>query len=203
VRHGWPGDTALARLRPRGTLDPSFSDDGLRVADLGAHEDIASVAIQPGGKIVATGREIHVSPTHGALHDEDILLVRFEESGARDHSFAHDGVKRTNLRRNDEASKIVLQRDGKLLVAANTTRYYLGYGFDWVVLRYTRHGKLDDSFSKDGKTVLGVGGGIAADMVMQPNGRILEIGWSWEDDADTDGYGFQLARFKNDGLPLE
>jgi uncharacterized delta-60 repeat protein len=198
-RSDYRRDAALARLLPTGARDRSFSGDGRRLMDLGGDGDIASVAAQRGGKIVVAGVTIQVR--RGRLHREDIILARFKESGALDRRFSRDGIKRTDMRRYDEASKVIVQRDRKLVVAANTTDFSLDYGFDWVVLRYTRRGKLDRSFSRNGRTVLHVGGGIAADMAIQPDGRILEIGWSWEDDADTDGYGFELARFTNDGLP--
>jgi uncharacterized delta-60 repeat protein len=48
---------AIARYRPNGALDPSFSGDGKRAVDFTSGDDWAEdVAIQPDGRIVAAGR---------------------------------------------------------------------------------------------------------------------------------------------------
>ena len=50
-------DFALARYKPNGALDPTFSGDGKQTTDFGASEDRANgVAVQGDGKIVAVGR---------------------------------------------------------------------------------------------------------------------------------------------------
>jgi uncharacterized delta-60 repeat protein len=63
---------ALARYNTNGSLDTSFSGDGLMTVDLGAGNDVAmSVAIQPDGHIVAGG--YNVNPSTG---NYDFALVR-------------------------------------------------------------------------------------------------------------------------------
>ena len=50
-------DFALARYRPNGSLDPTFSGGGRQTTDFGASQDRAlGVALQGDGKIVAVGQ---------------------------------------------------------------------------------------------------------------------------------------------------
>jgi hypothetical protein len=48
---------ALARYRPNGTLDTSFSGDGTVLTDFGSGSDdyAGALAFQPGGKILVAG----------------------------------------------------------------------------------------------------------------------------------------------------
>ena len=65
-----PGGTAfaLARYNNNGSLDTSFSGDGLMTVNLGLHDDIAySVAIQPDGNIVAVGTSYQPGSSDFAL----------------------------------------------------------------------------------------------------------------------------------------
>jgi uncharacterized delta-60 repeat protein len=52
---GGDSEFALARYRPDGTLDPSFSADGKVTTDLGGEDTASAVAIQSDGKIVVAG----------------------------------------------------------------------------------------------------------------------------------------------------
>jgi uncharacterized delta-60 repeat protein len=52
---GLPGDFALARYDPGGSLDPSFSGDGRQNTDFGSDDGANGVALQGDGKIVAAG----------------------------------------------------------------------------------------------------------------------------------------------------
>ncbi|MGY0234405.1 delta-60 repeat domain-containing protein [Longispora urticae] len=59
-RPGFLRDALLARYLPDGTLDTSFSDDGVVVADnsgTGVFDSLSAVALQPDGALVATGLE--------------------------------------------------------------------------------------------------------------------------------------------------
>ena len=50
------GGFALARFKANGSLDPSFSGDGMETNDLGGVDVANAVAIQPDGKIVVVGQ---------------------------------------------------------------------------------------------------------------------------------------------------
>jgi len=70
--NGLNDDFALARYNPNGSLDISFSEDGLIVTDLAAGEDKGlAVGLQGDGKIVVAGSGFNGS-------DADFALVRYK-----------------------------------------------------------------------------------------------------------------------------
>jgi uncharacterized delta-60 repeat protein len=81
------GDThcnfALARYRPNGTLDPSFSGDGRVTTNIGGNGWATCVAIDPQGRIVAAGGK--------GRHIGYVAVARYHPNGSLDHSFSEDG----------------------------------------------------------------------------------------------------------------
>jgi uncharacterized delta-60 repeat protein len=108
------GDFALARYIPDGTLDTSFSGDGLQTTDfLGAGGLANDVAIQANGRIVAVGF------TSGGATGSDFALARYNPDGSLDTSFSGDGRKRTNMGGSDSANGVALQGDGRIVAVGN------------------------------------------------------------------------------------
>lgn len=194
-------EVRIIRLTPGGELDDSFSGDGRRSLDLGRRESVGTLAIGKRGRIFFGSSVVQRRPR--GTSRTNLAVARLKPGGSLDRRFGHDGIVTRNMDRFDFASGLEPQADGKIVVAGIGDHYNLGYPQRWVVLRYRKNGKLDRSFS---------GNGIAFPrprifgsppvMEMQPDGRILLLGWSWEDDASTDSEGFILARMRNDGRPL-
>jgi uncharacterized delta-60 repeat protein len=187
-----PGnDMGLARYRPGGNLDDTFSGDGIRTLDLGAgNEGAEDVAVQQDGRIVAVGY------TEGA-GGTDFAIARFRLGGALDPGFAGDGIKTTDFAGGlQEAYGVVLQENGKI-VAAGYTDDAEGTEADFLVTRYEVDGSLDQSFSGDGKkaTDFGPGDDVAYDVAVQPDGAIVVVGSS-SNGATLD---FAIARYEPDG----
>jgi uncharacterized delta-60 repeat protein len=178
------GGFTLARYNPDGSLDPSFSGDGLQTTPF-AYSSVAAVAIQDDGKIVVVGG------TGGEGRFRDFAIARYNPNGSLDTSFSGDGKQRTDLGGSDAAEAVVLQDDGKIVVAGA----YGGSG-RFALARYNPNGALDPSFSGDGKTVTAFGSGGARGVALQPDGKIVAVG-------GTGGYresqDFALARYKTDG----
>ena len=198
----WPGPdhrVGIIRLTPDGELDDSFSGNGRRELDLGRRERVRTVAIGRHGRIFVGGSVSEREPRH--TYRTNLALARLKSDGSLDRRFGRRGIVTTDMDRFDSASSLEPQEDGKIVVSAIGDRFDLGYPQRWAVLRYGKRGKLDDSFSGNGRVRLKVYGSPPV-MEMQPDGRILLVGWRWEDDADTDPYGFTLARVRNDGRPL-
>ena len=81
----------VARLTPSGALDRSFAGTGYygqQYARNAAYSSFYSVAVQPGGKIVAGGAA--ADGNRGA----DAIVARFGASGAPDGSFGSGGLAR-------------------------------------------------------------------------------------------------------------
>ncbi len=78
-------DVALARLKPNGTLDPTFSGDGKLIREFGTEPSVATaVQIQPDGKIVIAGQ-------YGLGSAGVFLVGRLGPGGQLDSGFADHG----------------------------------------------------------------------------------------------------------------
>ena len=194
--YSWNGsqdDYALARYNPNGKLDPSFGKGGKVVIAYPKEEWYDGVAVQPDGKIVAVGRAtLGVTPAFG--------ITRFRKNGSLDTSFGSGG--QVVLMLGDaacEANEVVIQPDGKIVVAGYTSDSG-GYGF--MLIRLTSRGALDTSFGTHGvvKTFFGPAGsaadGSASDLALQPDGKIVAVGYGR---MGADAYGFAAARYKPNG----
>jgi uncharacterized delta-60 repeat protein len=171
------GHFVVARFKPNGRPDRSFSGNGSVRFGPGAASD---VAITRNGKVVVAG-------TLGP----DAAVVRLRPRGVPDSKFSGDGVAITDFgyAEGEELSALALQPDGRTVVAGTGTR---GYDEDYgdaireaILARYTRDGELDPSFSNDART-LNPRLISPSDLALQPDGAIVAAG-----DA--------IARFDADG----
>lgn len=189
---------ALLRYNPDGRLDdggPSdstpgdrFGSGGMVVTDFGrppANRDIAEdLVLQPDGKIVAAG----ISDRPGG--SADFVLVRYHPDGNLDSAFGVDGRVVTVFAGLGFATSVVLQADGKIVVAGFGGPGFGGGGpLSGLLARYKPDGSLDSGFGADGKVVADVG--VINDAVLQFDGKIVVAGFGPGD--------FALARFAPDG----
>jgi uncharacterized delta-60 repeat protein len=83
---------------------------------------------------------------------KDFALARYNPNGKLDHSFSGDGKQTTDFgHRADSARAAAIRPDGKILVAGRS-------GKALALARYTPAGKLDLTFSHDGKQTSFLGG---------------------------------------------
>ncbi len=177
-------DFALARYKPNGSLDATFSGNGKQTTDFGGADEAAAVAIQANGKIVVVGRTAE-------RPGEGVALARYNPNGTLDTSFSGDGKQTTDLGGFGQgASGVALQADGKIVIVSSACS--MNACNDFVVARYNANGTLDTSFSGDGKqtTKLGVTTGVA----IQGDGKIIAVGYGGPDSDD-----FALARYNPNG----
>jgi uncharacterized delta-60 repeat protein len=176
---------ALARYRPDGSLDPSFAADGKQTFPIGEASGAAAVAVQPDGKIVVAG--FSSSDTSSA-----VALARLKPNGLPDPGFGTDGITTTAIGTHSAAEALVLQPDGKLVVAGFSA---VGGGFTRATLaRYGVGGALDDGFGSGGIATL-AGSPNNADahaLALQPDGKIVVAG-------NDSGRGLLLARYAANG----
>ena len=135
---------ALIRLNANGNLDPSFGSGGALLTDMltgmGGDSQVAALAIQPSGKIVAAG----YASIRGFY--SDFALARYTDNGTLDPTFGTGGKVLTDLGGTAGIASLVAQRNGRI-VAGGTA------GGDFAVARYTDKGSLDQTFGAGG-TVL-------------------------------------------------
>ncbi len=153
---------AIARYNVNGTIDNSFSGDGMTIVDFGT-SGAADVAIQADGKIVVVGSAF-----------QDIALARLNPDGSLDSSFSGDGKLLTNVRGFfDAGSAIDIQADGKIVVLG-TANFAQIRQQNVAVIRYNADGTLDPSFAGTGIRQIGFSSAdFASDMLIQPDGKIV------------------------------
>ncbi len=169
-----------ALLSSAGDLDTAFDSDGKLLTDIGGTQDVASdVAIQADGKIVVVGTGGGSGPSN-----TDFVLARYLSDGSLDTTFNGNGKVDTGfVNANNEVGRaLVIQNDGKLVVAGSTDSLI-------AVLRYNANGSLDTSFSDDGINVSF--SGIATDVALQSDGKIIAAG--------VNGNSFVVVRYLSDG----
>jgi uncharacterized delta-60 repeat protein len=177
----------LARLSSDGTPDHSFSGDGRRAVSFGSGFDEArGVAVQHDGKVVAAGH----TNTSGA----GFAITRLTADGDLDTSFSGDGKRLQSfgtMGSFSDANAVAIQADGKIVVAGVTNQ--TTGNVDMAVARFQPNGKLDASFSGDGKRTVSFADSSFADSVaIGPGGTIVLAGRSGNDD-------FAIARLESNG----
>jgi uncharacterized delta-60 repeat protein len=178
----------LARYNRDGTLDPTFDTDGKVTTGFGFGEDYGGeIALQPDGKIIVAG-----SSEQGGHWD--FALARYNSDGSLDATFDADGKVLTDFTgRRDFGAAVVLQPDGKIVVAGRSES---GNNVDFALARYNSDGSLDQSFDVDGTVISDFAkGDFGYDVVLQPDGKIILAGAI----LIHDGGDFALVRYNSDG----
>ncbi|MCF8461343.1 MAG: T9SS type A sorting domain-containing protein [Flavobacteriales bacterium] len=123
-------DFGLARYNSDGSLDNTFSTDGLVITDFGIGDDMAqSVFIQWNGNVVATGYA-----KVGTYND--FAVFRYHYNGTLDNTFGTGGKVTTDFGlNNDHAYASLMQPDHKI-VAVGGTYSGLSTKVDVAISRY-------------------------------------------------------------------
>ncbi len=176
-------DFALARFRANGTLDRTFSRNGLVTVSFGRGRwDAAhALALQRDGRIVAAG-----GSSAGQIGPSRIALLRLTRKGALDRSFGAGGRRLTKpVPFGGYAKAVLVLPDGRILVAGLAFEARDGISSDWALARYTSTGRLDRSFGGDGIVIssFGTGADWAGALALQADGKIIAAGEIYRDQA--------------------
>jgi uncharacterized delta-60 repeat protein len=155
------------RYNPNGTLDTSFSGDGIQTTRFGILAEPEAIALQPNGKVLLAGR---VNLSGG----DDFAVVRYNANGSLDTTFDGDGRVSTPVgQRTDSATAMTLQ--GDKIVLAGTA--FGSAGSDFAVVRYDANGSLDTTFDGDGRVTTPIGApstfAQAQALFAQPDGKLV------------------------------
>jgi uncharacterized delta-60 repeat protein len=181
---------AMARYRPDGRLDRSFSVNGTIDHVYGSWSPLryifaGAVAVQPDGRIVVAGG-------FDIFH---IGLARFHAEGRLDRTFGGDGVVRKQVDSGEQgANGLVIQPDGKIVATGSAGPHEYGDPtvFRFVAIRCLPGGRLDRTFGDQGKVETFFDGGASAHgAAVDAGGRIVVVGGAGE---GNDG-AFALARY--------
>lgn len=170
-----------------GELDSNFDGDGKKTSNLtDFKEDGNAVAIQPDGKILLGG----------TVQDNgfDAIITRFFPDGSIDNTFGIGGTVFFDFQGfNDVISCLIVLPDGKILAGgwAGTSADY-----DFVLVRYTDYGGLDNTFGVGGLATVDFGSNdFMNSMALLLDGKIVAVG----ETSTPQGTDCAIARFNYNG----
>jgi len=174
-----------------GTLDPTFSANGKVITNIGVapDQDIAAIALQSDGKIVAVGNLYDFD----RFNYNEIAIVRYNTNGRLDKSFGDEGKVIPTLPSDDNVvSDVKIQADGKILLAGTS---YAGPKSDFLLLRCNSDGTTDENFGNNGivRTDFQNSYDFAYTVAIQKDGKIVVAG------SGKNSKSFALARYNKDG----
>ena len=169
-----PVNSFLVRHNADGTVDNSFGTNGSVVVTSNSSETIEIIftdfVILPDGKLlVIASKSIDCYNTSST----DLLIYRYTANGTLDAAFGTNGVITTTVGGNLSNQRIVLQPDGKFVVAS-----YAGSS-EVAVVRYNPNGTLDTTFGTSGITRTSVGNSsfpYVGEILVQTDGKLLVAG---------------------------
>jgi uncharacterized delta-60 repeat protein len=197
---GYNCDIALVRYNNDGSLDSTFGNNGIVIADLGKDEVAFGITTLPDGKIVVAGERSNMMSEE---RNADFLLLRYNNDGSLDTTFDTDGIVITDFGGDEYGADIVLLPDEKFVIlgAREFPSDPNSDDNDVALVRYNSDGSLDTSFGTDGLVTTDFGGNdMSNSSILQPDGRIVVAGESWNipEDPELDS-DFILARYNIDG----
>ena len=156
---GNEGRFSLARYNRNGSLDASFSGDGLLSSTIdGSEAELEDLARMADGRIVALGQ--YRGGGSGGSGLDGPVFARFNPDGSLDASFAGDGTAAPQLAPPDAGgneyeaslSRIALDRTGMIYAAGRVrTRFPdATEKFEAAVARITRNGDADEAWGPRG-----------------------------------------------------
>lgn len=184
-------DFAVARYLADGSLDATFSDDGLVTTDfVGYFDEIRDLAVDTGGRIVTGGQSCEFPGNSDEVCD--FGLARYTSNGILDRRFGRKGRVRTDLGADlsEGIRGVVVQADGRIVAAGDTS----GPGASDVGLtRYRSDGRLDRGFGVNGVVITPVSPSTdeVGGLELQADGRLVVAGTT----AISQSFGFFVSRY--------
>lgn len=177
-----PSSLAIARLAPRGELDESFSKNGKTTVSYPGSARLDDLALAPDGRMIAVGT------TTVGDHTE-VALTALKSNGKLDRSFGKGGKVTRDFGPDDGVSSVEIQGNGKIVIGGRAKSPTV----DFLVARFTKNGKLDDSFSGNGfeTTDFAGGGDVIQDIAIGRKDSIVAAGGG--------GSAFGFARYLKNG----
>jgi uncharacterized delta-60 repeat protein len=180
--------SSSAALSQSGSLDSTFSDDGIIVMDIGANvpDILFDIAIQEDQKILAGGHS-----------GGDFVVVRFLPDGTPDLDFGNSGIAKVDFGQSAAYFHgMTIQTDGRIILAGE---YSLSNNSDFALARLNTDGSLDSTFGEGGKVItdLGSPSDYANDVVVQSDGKIIAAGKVIFGDIAT--ANFAMIRYESNG----
>ena len=181
------GTGNLARYLSNGALDSAFGTGGrVLINNLG----INASKIQPDGNIVVAGTTV----VNGV---SNFGLARLSPVGFFDSTFGTGGRVATNFGTLDNGAALILQTDGKIIIAGRSV--VNGQTSDFALARYNSNGSLDTSFGTGGKVTTDIfASDEATGAALQPDGKVVLVGKAQD---SSNANNFAVVRYQS-GAPI-
>jgi uncharacterized delta-60 repeat protein len=198
AKSGFPADIVVVRYMPDGTLDNTFSGDGILTYDPGvtnyAGSGITGLAIQADGKILLSG-------SYNQFNNATSFVMRLLSNGSFDTSFDGDGRRDINFGTEEtfnNLTNVKVQADGKIVTSGYATTNYRSI---IALARLNTDGTFDNTFSEDGKQTAQIftGENMVQSSVIQSDGKIL-LGGHIKGEGFVDRVAC-ILRYNADGSP--
>jgi len=169
-------DFTVARYNTDGSLDSTFGSGGTVTTVIGDDSVANAVALQSDGKIVVAGNSQWAT--------QRITVVRYNADGSLDNTFGSGGIITLELSDLDSAEDVVVQPDGKTVVAGQQTSV-ADFNVFFTLVRFNVDGSLDSTFGTGG--VFSVpqtetaAPRFANAVALQPDGKIVAAGLGFDE----------------------
>jgi uncharacterized delta-60 repeat protein len=112
----------LLRFNSNGSLDESFGNKGVVKTIIGDYSEAESVALDLKGNIIVAGTT--------EMGNEQFVVAMYDKGGMLVPEFGLDGIVKTSFIKNslDRAHSVVIDKDGNIIVAGETTNEYTTFG---------------------------------------------------------------------------
>jgi uncharacterized delta-60 repeat protein len=165
-------DTTVLSFNPNGSPDSTFAGGTVVTDALPNLDDQGNaVAVQADGKVVVVG-------TAGSGNDADFEILRYRTNGTLDPAFDDDGIVILDIGDStDKANAVVIQPDGKIVVAGSS--FDLASSIDRpTIVRLLSTGAPDPNFGASGIRRDELNGGFLYGVTLGEGGRIVAAGFT-------------------------
>ena len=180
------------------SFDTSFNGTGYSIQDAAAPPANSlgnSMALQPDGKILIAGFTTLNNFTDKAA------VMRLNSDGSLDPSFGTGGRFTTNILQYFIINKVLVQPDGKILLAGISSSN--DSASDFTLMRLNSNGSLDTSFNSTGYVVQNTPVNTfdtCESMALQADGKIVLVGRTAQIPGTPNfEYNFAVMRFNSNG----
>jgi uncharacterized delta-60 repeat protein len=182
----------LVRYSALGVLDNTFGTGGVVKLRQGTNAEAVPYAIT-----VLADNKVLVAGSSW-MSSKDFAVLKLKENGTPDSTFGVNGWATTPaLGFEDEARAMVVQPDGKILVAGTAEVASGTKKYDFAVARFNGDGSIDGGFGSGGVVTLNINDNDIADGVaVQSDGKIL-VGGTSNEDGDAN---YTVVRYTSAGL---
>jgi uncharacterized delta-60 repeat protein len=157
-------DFGVARIRPNGTLDDTFSGDGKATLNSDVVDDVTDVTVDSSDRPIVVG-----ASSSGTFAQEwKGLVARWKVGGAIDGSFSGDGEATATLSKGQNTAVAVGTAANDRVLVAMTNQEKFG------AVRFLARGTLDTGYSGDGKVAGNHEGSVYAAVI--DSGAVLLTG---------------------------